>query len=434
MSSIKVCRIWIPALLLACSCTEYPSAERFVAPEIEKIEASVDGTDAVLVCRVSLYSAGCTGYGFEYSDTTGAVFSVRGQDMDKESGEFSCSLSGLESGMKYVFRAFIDSGERRYESEQSVFSTDPCIVDGRFGSKEFLEFCIGEYDTSGDGHLSLSEADKVTKMVLLRAVHSVRGIDVFRNLESFSCVRADVDTLDLSGCRKLSKVSASSSGIKVVLLPEMSDISYLDLSSNKLESIDLESCRNLESLNCSGNIGFSLRDLQPISGIRSLNLYNTAAVDIDLDGFSNLEEFTCGSSMFEPVSLSLEGCSSLKSLNVEMLDSTLDFSEFPNLKKLDMNLCYNQLELDLTSNIALEEIKIVDCGVKNADFSLCRSLRKATLWYTSMSTMDFSRCRSLSELDCRYNKNLESVLVAAGQEMSIKTDPGFTVSEVSMGD
>lgn len=434
MSLIRDCRIWIPALLLACSCTEYPSAERFVAPEIEKIEASVDGTEAVLLCRVSSYPADCIGYGFEYSDTLGNVSTVSGHDADMESGSFTCSLSGLESDMKYVFKAFLDNGTRRYESAVSEFLTEPCIVDDRFASPEFREFCISKFDTSGDGHLSLSEADKVTKLVLLQKVYSVEGIDVFRNLESFSCVGAAVDTLDLSGCMKLDRVSAVMSGIKSVLLPEMSDISYLDLSSNKLKNIDLECCPGLEYLDCNSNSDLNLRNFQPISGIRVLNLYDTATSDIDLDGFPNLEELTCGSSGFEPVSLSLKGCTSLKSLSVESLCSALDFSEFPALEKLDMNLCCNQLELDFASNLRLSELKIVDCDTENVDVSSCRLLKKATLWYTSVSALDFSRCRSLSALDCRYNKKLKSVLVAAGQEISIKTDPGFTVSEVSVGD
>lgn len=418
------------AMTTLFSCTEYPQAERFTAPEIEYIEATVDGTDALLTCRLSTYSDSRVygEYGFEYWDSTGTVFSVKGMPMSD--GVFTCDISSLESDDEYTFMAYISIDGRRYESSKSTFTTEPCLIDGRIVDEVFRNACLEEFDLNKDGHLSLSEADKVKEMQMMVKNSSFKGIDVFRNLESVWFSSAKADTLDLSRCVKLKSVIAKGCHLKALLLPESSSISHIDVMNNNLTEIDLGNCPGLEYLNCTNNMKLGSLDFSKTMKLKTLICTNCDITYLSLDGHDKLERLECGTISMTPVSLSITGCRSLKHLDISSLDKEMDFSAIPSIENLQLSFCYNQTSLDLSANTRLHELKIIDCPVTDVNLIRCQALKSATFWYDSnIVSLDFSRCRAISEIDCRYDDNLKTIVVPAGRDININKDSGIIVAE-----
>lgn len=422
--------LFLALSMLIYGCTDYPHSTEFAAPEIERIEASGDGTDAVLTCRLYSDLNDFEEYGFEYWDSTGVVMSVNGSD--SSFGTFSCGVSSLESDAKYIFKAFLIFDGRRYESDTSAFTTSPCIIDDNLHDTEFRKKCISLYDLNGDGHLSLSEADKVTCINMTGKISSFKGVEYFRNLDSLMISSCRLDTLDLSSNHRLTTVKAVFSKISKIVLPESSSVKRLELKSNNLEDIDLSACPGLEVLDCSSNGNLKSIDLSEARRLKVLKCGSSAFESMSLDGMEDLEEFLISSSNHSEIGLSATGCKSLRILDVSNLAEPLDFSALPALESLKMASCTYQKVLDLTSNPLVKDVKVSITPLEEVDFSACTAMSQCVVRYTDVKIMDFSRCKAISSIDCRFNSNLSSIIVPAGKEISIEKDNATVVAEAEV--
>jgi len=193
----------------------------------------------------------------------------------------------------------------------------------------FLQYCIGNYDTDGDGTVSQYEADQVTSIDCAdMGIVRLTDIGKFSNLEMLDCSGNSLVSLDLSKNRHIISVDCKHNSLREIILTGCSELEMLDCSNNSLATLDVGSCSSLQTLDCSYN-SLTALDLSGATGVVTVNCKRNSLTSLTLTGCSRLESLDC----------------SYNSL------TSLDVSECPNLSSLDCT--DNQLltELWLLNNL-----------------------------------------------------------------------------------
>mgnify|MGYP003295500197 CR=1 FL=1 len=98
---------------------------------------------------------------------------------------------------------------------------------------KFREYIFSTVDKNNDGKISEYEALLCEELNLnKRGISSLKGIELFSNLQVLNCASNDLEKVDLSNNKRLI---------------------ILDINNNKLSSIDLSACKELEKLNINNN-------------------------------------------------------------------------------------------------------------------------------------------------------------------------------------
>lgn len=148
---------------------------------------------------------------------------------------------------------------RNVEISEDVFS-DPAF-----------ENYIKKFDLDSDGYLATDEIAAVKDIDISNTdVKTIRGIEIFRHLDSFKCSNSKieelcfthyldentvvrVDTLDASKNPQLKRIYGWDMGIKTIDVSGDTGLEYLDVDENELEELDLGTNIALKSLYCSDN-------------------------------------------------------------------------------------------------------------------------------------------------------------------------------------
>lgn len=405
----------------ACGCTEYEGFEDHNAPEIEEMDIVVRGTEADVMCRLSSWSDRYTEYGFEYWNAGGER--VRIGESGAPGAEFGCVIKDLSYETEYSVCAYVCRGGRRYEFPEKTFSVGPDIIDDLFPDKLFLHECISCLDTDGDGHLSRSEAGKARELNILAGVSSLEGIANFTVLESFRLSYASVEDADFSANTCLKNLRLTNSHLKSIILPEGVALSELNLSQNKLERLDLSMLSSVDRIDCQGNISLAELSLPLSRKICTLNCLDCGISDFDLGGFEELEILSCSRGDWGPFTVNLDGCTSLKSLELSGYTDFRTIEALNSLESLSLSSIYENVggTLDLSGMASsLKSLKVLDVEFKSIDFTGCTVLENAVVNYTEVSSLDLSGCSSLKSLSCRYNNSLAVVTVPSGTSVDVE--------------
>lgn len=419
----------LPAV--AFGCTEYEGFEDHIAPEIEEMDVAVNGTEASVVCRLSSSSDKFTEYGFEYWTDGGER--VRIGEPGSPGAEFSCVIKDLDYEMSYSVCAYVCRGARRYEFPEKTFSVGPDIIDDLFPDKVFLGECIACLDTDKDGHLSRSEADRAKKLDILTEVSSLEGIANLPALESFWLSYASVETADFSAntCLKSLKLT-NNTYLKSITLPAGVSLSELRLSRNNLKELDLSMISSADVIDCQGNIHLAELSLPSSRKVRSLDCSACDVRDLDLSGFEELESLSCYRSDLTPFTVKLDGCISLKSLEMSGYADLRAIEALDSLESLSLCSIYENAYdvLDLSEMTgSLKKLKVLDVPFKEIVFTGCAALEDVILNYTEVSSLDLSECSSLKTLSCRYNGSLVQVTVPSGTSVDVERNVEVKYSE-----
>lgn len=90
------------------------------------------------------------------------------------------------------------------------------------GDRKFVEFCLAQYDTDGDGLLSHDEAEEVRVLDCSSlGITSLYGIQMFSNLETLICDNNFLGALDLEGLYNLKYLSCKGNRITELDLREV---------------------------------------------------------------------------------------------------------------------------------------------------------------------------------------------------------------------
>ena len=137
----------------------------------------------------------------------------------------------------------------------------------------------------------------------------------------------------------------------------------------------------------------------------SMSTFTNAIYSIDASKCTTLESLYCYNSGDDNglIELNLNGCSALKSLEIEGDLTSLDISDCTALTYLN---CYdNQLtSLDVTQNTALTEL---DCGgneLTSLDVAKNTALTSLNCGYNQLTSLDVSKNTKLTELECNGNQ------------------------------
>ena len=274
-----------------------------------------------------------------------------------------------------------------------------------FGDPNFKAYCVENFDTSGDGEITAEEAAAAKSInASLLGLTSLVGIEYFKNLESIDVSLNRLETIDLSHAQKLKEIEVNGNKLQSLNLSGLSAIETLNCSDNKLSNIDVSAAPHLKSLICSNNSIGSLNLLQSKelvelqcsgNGLSSLNLKNNPLIETLLCRKNSL--------------------------------SSLDLSKLSGLKMLD---CSNNslTSLNTYSNKELESLycsfnSIASLGVEeNSKMTVldCSSNQLTSLNISRNSLLETINCANnkLERLDVSNNSALESVTCSGNPSMS----------------
>ncbi|RKM57963.1 leucine-rich repeat domain-containing protein [Butyrivibrio sp. X503] len=201
-------------------------------------------------------------------------------------------------------------------------TTDGIKVDESVFPDEIFRGYISEFvDTDKDGFLSKEEIDSV-KQIFVRAstderyhdITSIKGIELFTELEELSITRTRVTEFDLSNNNKLTYlqcIDTDISSIDTGLFPKLRD---LQIGGTKIDSIDLSNNPELEALDVSdtviGNLDLSNNpklmavhcsncdnlcslDLKNNPHIQEISIDYSGISKLDVSGFSEINTVVC---------------------------------------------------------------------------------------------------------------------------------------------
>ena len=231
------------------------------------------------------------------------------------------------------------------------------------------------------------------------------------DLTELNCAGSQLDSLDVSDCPSLIKLSCGiPSGEKGTLTSLKASgctaLTELYCGNNPLISLDVSGCtaltklvvghkdgdrKTLTSLNASG-----------CTALTQLDCYWNQLTSLDISGCTALTYLNC--SYNQLTSLDVSGCAALTTLSCYGNQLTnLDISGCTALTYL--NCSHNQLAtLDVSKNTALIQLDCSRNQLTSLNVSGCTALTKLDCWYNRLTSLDLSGCTALTELDCWYNQ------------------------------
>ena len=336
------------------SCRE--KGNEFHAPEITKTEAVVEGTTATLRCILSSERIDRCGFRLidgEKESELNAILS---------GNSFEATVHGLQVEKTYSFVAFASAGESEICSQPQTFSAPDGAIP--IPDPAFKNYLLQEYDTDGDGEISLSEARFIWRISFCTNelnVKSLSGIEYMPGLDEINCPGEFLNGLDLGGREHyyLSKKYNRSVDLGPIGTLESLDVSHnpelrvlrvqdnaalgeyqrvLDLSKNlKLESIDL------------GFTALQMPDVSHLSGLLEMRFSNIWGPFPDLKPFTQLRALDlCYEQTGRRMDVDVSHCPYLEELYVGGIARTLsDLSLNPELRTL-MDIGNGFTERDLS--------------------------------------------------------------------------------------
>ena len=228
---------------------------------------------------------------------------------------------------------------------------DKCFPNETF--RKYLE----QFDKDDDGYLSTDEREAVTKIdVHAKSIDSLKGIELFLNLETLYCYNNNLTSLDVSKNEKLADLWCSQNNLTSLDVSKNPELKELWCSDNNLTSLDVSKNIALQKLACSGNQLTSL-DVSENEKLEILLCSGNQLTSLDVSQNSALEQLSCYDNRL--TSLDVSKNTNLTSLNCNQNQLTsLDVSEN---EKLEILLCSgNRLTSLDVSQTAVTTLKASD--------------------------------------------------------------------------
>lgn len=249
-----------------------------------------------------------------------------------------------------------------------------------FADEKFKAYCVENFDIDGDGEISEDEAKAVTRIECsLGGLTSLVGIEYFSNLEYIDVSYNKLTSLDLSHSPLLKEVYVNGNSLQSLDLSGIGDLETLDCSSNKLGTLNVSEATHLKSLICSSN-NLGTLNIKNNKELTELQCSSNNLASLDLKNNTALEVLYCRKN-------------SLNVLNVSML---------PNLKELD---CSNNniSSLNLYKNTHLENLYCSSNSLMSLGISANTALLILDCSKNSITAIDLSRNILVETLDCSGN-------------------------------
>ena len=234
-------------------------------------------------------------------------------------------------------------------------------------------------DSNGDGEIQLTEAQQVSKILIIdNLISNFEGINFFSNLTSFR----------VSNMYSLFEINISN-------LPLLKEIS---LDDGVLTSMQIQNLPSLETLQCVHN-NINVFNINNLPSLKALSCVQNNISVLNLSGFSQLERLYCTQN-------------NLTSLN---LDNLLNLTEV---------ICQgNQISsLNTSSNINLQNLEIG--GNSMSSLIVNPNLYYLECSYNFFTNLDLSYVTNLTVLKCNNNPLLKQLNIKNGGPWNALYVPG----------
>ena len=316
----------------------------------------------------------------------------------------------------------VDKGYADFLTEGEENEGDIPIDAAHFPDEVFRSYIRESFD-DGDGVLSEAECRNVTSIdVRWRGIGSLKGIEVFSNLEDLLCEGTGLTSLDVSGNTTLVTLYCGCNQLTSLDVSECKALTRFDCTANQLTSLCVSGCTALTNLSCSFNQLTSL-DVSGCTALVGIGIDENPLTSLDVSGCTSLTVLEC--SYNKLTNLNMSGCTALTWLDWsnDVLIS-LDASGCTALKTLYcgenqltnlnvsgctaltwLNCSYNQLtSLDVSGCTALVNFIFNENPLTSLNVSGCTALTVLECGENQLTSLDVSGCTALSSLYCSVNQ------------------------------
>ena len=217
-----------------------------------------------------------------------------------------------------------------------------------FADDAFKAYMVQNFDTDGDGEISVAEAKQVEEIRCnYSSIASFTGIEYCKNLKLFGCEGSRVSELDLSNFTTMTYLSCSNSTyLKKLNLSNCTALTVLWGNGNyAMEELNLTNCTALTKLICD-HARLTKLDVSSCTALSFLNCSaNYQMTELDVSNCTALTYLDCDGRFFDGDRLPLGKLTSIKGLedccNLETLVcsghklTSLDVSYFTKLTTLN---------------------------------------------------------------------------------------------------
>ncbi|MBP5460628.1 MAG: InlB B-repeat-containing protein, partial [Lachnospiraceae bacterium] len=147
------------------------------------------------------------------------------------------------------------------------------VISETFDDPFLRDYVSGEFDINGNGILSPEEIEAVVLLDLSDCeISSLKGIEVFTELQSLSCARLGLGTIDVSNNTKLRNLDCSGNALTSLDVTDNPNLEVLICRNNQLTELDLTENESLRYLECE-NVGLSSVDVTHSTVLNDLAAY-----------------------------------------------------------------------------------------------------------------------------------------------------------------
>jgi Leucine-rich repeat (LRR) protein len=236
------------------------------------------------------------------------------------------------------------------EEDIAEVTGDISVDETTFPDENFRTYIEKNIDKDGNGVLSeeeISECKEIDNLYDYGSIYSMKGIEIFYNLEKLDCGQNNIKTLDVSQNTALTYLNCSDTGISSIDISKNTALTYLSCGENSITSIDVSNNTALKTLIVAMN-NLSALDVSNNTALEELNCVNNKLKVIDVSNNTALTDFNCGNNRLSSIDTSKN--TELYSLYCYSNNLTaLDISKNYELRNVD---CENNFitSLDITNN------------------------------------------------------------------------------------
>ncbi|SMO54786.1 Por secretion system C-terminal sorting domain-containing protein [Flavobacterium resistens] len=228
----------------------------------------------------------------------------------------------------------------------------------------------------------------------------------------------------------LTTLSISNSSITDLTgIQDFKALTYLDVTNNKLGSIDVSKNTALKQLRTSWNPIKTL-DVSKNVLLYELGCYSNDLTVLDLSANINLTNLQCSQNALTTLDVSKNTKLTVLICSSNKLQ-TVDTSKNPDLLSFE---CYqNQItSLDVSKNTNLNTFRCFSNKLTSLDLSGNPKLRILECEYNNLSALDVSKNPELTKLEANNNSNLSQVNLKNGKNTLIKASDLILTSNPSL--
>ena len=268
-------------------------------------------------------------------------------------------------------------------------------------------YLLENFDGDEDGEISMKEALSVKSIsVPNKGIQSMRGLELFTNLESLYCDHNKLTSLDVSQNKSLLVLHCYDNQLTDLDVSKNTELINLDCAPNNLTRLDISKNTKLNVLHCEANKLASL-DVSQNTNLRTLYCNSNQLTSLDVSKNTNLTTLNCQANLLS--SLNVSQNRELEYLRCDYNKLTvLDVANNPVLNTLWCN--NNQLmALDVSNNPKLVLLAAYDnqLSALRVDNPLLK-----TLWCynNKLTSLDISGCPALDIFNCEINELTELIV------------------------